>query len=191
METVADRREKDPAPIGSIVLFALGLGFISLSLSFLPVIGILIGGAFMAAALYPWLPFFRQRKVKIEISAVSDNHLESIRLPVAILSATSERDGFDFDPGQVDPTSARFGPLKAAPSEDMSDPMIYRRNLVDVNNDGVPDLILYFDGDTAGVGAGTKEVCLWAKMRGGERIIGCNEVNYGYESGLNEMVEYK
>lgn len=191
MDSKTSRREKGSALIRSVILLVVGLGFIPLGMSFLPVIGILIGAVLMMAAIYPWVPIARKQRVKVLISTVSDNYLESMRLCAAILSATGERDGFDFDPGQVDPASVRFGPLRAPPSEDMSDPEVYRRSLVDLNNDGVPDLLLYFHGDTAGITADDRNACLQAKMRNGERIFGCGRVEYDYEGGLNEMVEYK
>ncbi|MFZ2445041.1 MAG: hypothetical protein WAW37_01665 [Syntrophobacteraceae bacterium] len=191
MNIKTGRLENGSTLIRSVVLVVLGLVCIPLGFSFFPVVGIAAGTALVGAGIYPWLRSVRQRKVNVLIGAVSDNNLDSMRLPVAILSASKERDGFDFDPRQVDPASAVFGPLKAEPSEDMTDPRIYERNLVDLNDDGVPDLIFYFDGDTAGIGARDKEACLWAKTRDGERIYGCNRVEYGLESGLNEMIAYK
>ena len=88
--------------------------------------------------------FLHRNRVNVFIGSVSDNYLEDRRLPVAILSATKERDGFDFDPGRVDPSSVRVGPGKSRPVDDMSDPEIYTRSLVDLNDDGIPDLVLYF-----------------------------------------------
>ncbi len=185
------RLNQGSALLRSVFLLVLGLGFIPLGLNFLPGIGIFIGAALIGIALFPWLKFPHRREVNVLIGSVSDNNLQSRVLPVAILSASRERDGFDFDPRQVNPASAVFGPLRAHPVEDMTDSQVYRRNLVDLNGDGVPDLLLYFSGDTAGISDDDGKVCLRARAWDGQRVQGCNKVDRGYESGLNELVEYR
>jgi hypothetical protein len=190
MEMYERRVKSGSVLIRSIVLFVLGLACIPLGLSFLPVFGILVGAGLIVLALYPWLNFLHSKNVNVMVGAVTDNNLGPMLMPVAILSASKERDGFDFDPSEVDPKSARFGPSGARPVEDMSNPEVYQRNLVDVNGDGIPDLLLYFEADTAGVTPCDKEACLSAKTRNGEKISGCNRVDHGYESGLNERLEY-
>ena len=87
------------------------------------------------------------------------------------MSATKERDGFDFDPGLVDPTSVRVGPGKTGPVDDMSDPMIYERSLRDINEDGIADLILYFSADSAGINEKVEEV--WCSRKDQGRGKGC------------------
>ena len=57
----------------------------------------------------------------------------------------------------------------------MTDPEIYTRSLRDINDDGIPDLILYFSGDSAGINEKAEEVCVRAKTRDGERVFGCGD----------------
>ncbi len=123
-------------------------------------------------------------------SQYSFSLLEGRTMPVAILSATKERDGFDFDPGQVDPYSVRIGPGNVGPVDDMTDPEIYARSMRDINEDGIPDLIVYFSGDSAGINEKVEEVCVRAKTRDGERVFGCGELEAGYESVLMRKLEY-
>lgn len=188
MEKRLHRSERGWALVQSLFLFTLGLACIALGLSFVPVVGILAGAALMSVALYPWMGFFRPRRVSIIVGGVSDNYLGSRWFAVAILSARQDRDGFDFDPRWIDPGSVRFGPHKSRPMENMSDPAIYNRNLVDINGDGTPDLILYFSGDESGVTSREKEACVRARTRGGGRIIGCGEVSAEFDMGSAEPV---
>jgi hypothetical protein len=183
-------KEKGRVLIQSVLLCAVGLLFIALGLSFLPIIGIAVGAAFLWFGLYPWVKFLHRRRANVLIGSVSDNYLQDRRLPVVILSATKERDGFDFDPALVDPLSVRLGPGKTGPVDDMSNPEIYARSLRDINDDGIPDLILYFSADSAGIDEKVEEVCVRAKMKGGERVVGCSAIEYGYESELMKKLEY-
>ena len=68
---------------------------------------------------------------------------------------------------------------EVGPVDDMSDPEIYARSLRDINDDGIPDLILYFSGDAAGINEKVEEVCVRAKTRDGERVFGCNRLSPG------------
>jgi hypothetical protein len=72
----------------------------------------------------------------------------------------------------------------------MSNEEIYARSLKDLNDDGIPDLILYFSGDSAGINEKVEEVCVRARTRDGERVFGCNSIEFGYESGLMRQLEY-
>jgi len=164
--------------------------FIALGLSFLPVIGIVMGAGFLWFGLSPWMNVLRRNNVKVLVGSRSDNNLLERRIPVAILSATKERDGFDFDPGRVDPRSVRIGPGKVGPVDDVADPEIYALSLKDINDDGIPDLILYFSGDSAGINEKVEEVCVRAKTRDGERVLGCTDMETGYESVLMRKLEY-
>jgi hypothetical protein len=184
------KKEQGKVLIQSVLLCAVGLLFIALGLSFLPIVGIAVGAAFLWFGLYPWIKVLHRHRANVLIGSVSDNYLQDRRIPVAILSATKERDGFDFNPGLVDPSSVRIGPGKIGPVDDMSDPMIYERSLRDINKDGIPDLILYFSADSAGINEKVEEVCVRAKMKGGGRVVGCNTIDLGYESELMKSLEY-
>ena len=184
------KEEQGRAVIRSVVLCTIGLLFIALGLSFLPIIGIVVGTVFLWFGLFPWVKIIPRKNVKVLVGSVTDNYLEGRRIPVAILSATKERDGFDFDPGRVDPGSVTIRPGNIGPVDDMTDPEVYARSLKDLNDDGIPDLILYFSGDSAGIDGKVKEVCVRAKTRDGERIIGCGEIEAGYESVLMRKLEY-
>ncbi len=188
MENVKEEQSKDL--VRSVLLSAIGLLFIVLGMSFLPVIGLVLGVGFLWFGLSPWIHIAYQHKVKVMIGSVSDNYLESRRIPVAILSATRERDGFDFDPREVDPSSVRIGPGKVGPIDDTSDPVVYERSLRDLNDDGVPDLILYFSADSAGLNEKVEEVCVRARTWEGGRVIGCNAIDFGYDTELMEKLEY-
>ena len=72
----------------------------------------------------------------------------------------------------------------------MTDPEIYASSLRDINDDGIPDLILYFSGDSDGINEKVDEVCVRAKMRDGERVFGCSELEAGYESMLVRKLVY-
>ena len=174
----------------SVLLCTAGLLFIALGLSFLPIIGIAVGLGFLWFGLYPWMKILHRNNVKVLVGSVSDNYLEGRTIPVVILSATKERDGFDFDPGRVDPCSVRIGPGNVGPVDDMTDPEIYARSLRDLNDDGIPDLILYFSGDAARIDEKVEDVCVRAKTRDGERVFGCGELEVGYESVLMRKLEY-
>ncbi len=184
------KEERGWVLVRSVLLCAVGLLFIAFGFSFLPIIGIAAGAGFLWFGLYPWIKVLHRNKVNVLIGSVSDNNLEDRRIPVVILSATKERDGFDFDPGMVDPVSVRVGPGKVGSIDDMSDEIIYARSLKDLNGDGIPDLILYFSGDAAGIDEKVEEVCVRAKTRDGERVFGCNSIEFGYESGLMQQLEY-
>ncbi len=196
MEIKTRRSEKDSTLIRSAVLLSIGILLVPVVISLLPMFGLaaIVGAVivlFMVFAIYPWIPLMGRQRVNVLISAVTDNYLESMRFSGVILSATKERDGFDFDPASIDPESIWLGPDKTSPIDDLSDPKVYERSLVDINKDGVPDLVLYFDGDSAGVTANDKEVCIWAVTRNRRAVFGCNKVDYDYESGLNELLEYR
>jgi len=83
-----------------------------------------------------------------------------------------------------------MGPGKIGPVDDMSDPEIYERSLRDINDDGIPDLILYFSADSAGIDEKVEEVCVRARTKDGERVLGCGAIEFGYESELMKKLEY-
>jgi hypothetical protein len=44
-----------------------------------------------------------------------------------------------------------MGPGNVRPGDDMVDREIYACSLRDINDDGIPELILYFSGDSDGI----------------------------------------
>jgi hypothetical protein len=176
--------------IRSVLFVAIGLFFIALGVSWLPIVGIVVGAALVWFGLLPWIGVLRRRNVKVLLGSVSDNYLKDRRIAVVILSATKERDGFDFDPRRVDPSSVRIGHSMAGPVDDMSDPVIYARSLRDLNDDGIDDLIVYFSGDSAEIRERVEEVCVRAKTLDGEKVIGCSRLQPGVDSPLMQKLEY-
>lgn len=184
------KKELGEALIRSVALCVVGLFFIDLGLSLLPIIGIFLGAGFLWFGLYPWMNFLHLQNVKVLVGSVGDNYLEGKRIVVAILSAARERDGFDFDPALVDPRSVRVGAGETGPIDDMADPATYARSLRDINDDCVPDLILYFSADSSGIDEKVERVCVRAKMRDGRRVVGCNAIESWHESVLMRKLEY-
>ncbi len=184
------KEEQGRTLIRSVLLSTIGLLFIALGLSFLPIIGIAVGAGFLWFGLFPWIKVLHSRYVNVLVASVSDNYLEGRRISAVILSATKERDGFDFDPLQIDPSSVRIGSGRVGPVDDMSDPEKYALSLRDINDDGIPDLVLYFSGDSAGINEKVEEVCVRAKTRDGERVLGCSRMEAGSESELMQKLEY-
>jgi len=184
------KKEQWKVLIRTVLLWTMGVFFIACGLSILPIFGIAAGAGLLWFGIYPRMKIFRRNDVNVLIGSVSDNYLEGRTIPVAILSATKERDGFDFDPGRVDPSSVRIVPGRVGPVDDITDPKIYARSVKDINDDGIPDLIVYFSGDSTGIHGKVGEVCVRAKTRDGERVFGCGELETGYESLLMRKLEY-
>ncbi len=184
------KKEQEGVLMRIILLWAVGVLFIESGLSIFFIVGIAAGSGLLWFGLYPGSKIFHRNDVNVLVGSVSDNYLEGRTIPVAILSATKERDGFDFDPGRVDPCSVRIRPGNVGPVDDMSDPEIYARSVRDINEDGIPDLIVYFSGDSAGINEKVEEVCVRAKTRDGERVFGCGVLQAGYESVLMRKLEY-
>ena len=184
------KEERGWVLIRGVLFSAIGLLFIALGLSFLPLIGVAVGTALIWFGLFPWIKVLHLNRVKVLVGSVSDNHLKDRRIAAVILSATEERDGFYFDPRRVDPSSVRIGPGNTGPVDDMNDPVIYARSLRDINDDGVADLIVYFSGDSAEINERVEEVCVRAKTLDGERLLGCAEMKYGWQSVATPKLEY-
>ncbi len=185
------KKQLGEAVIESVAFCVLGLFFIDLGLSLLPIVGMLLGAAFLWLGLYPWMNFLHRRNVNVLVGSVTDNYLQGKRIVVAILSAVKGRDGFDFDPAQIDPRSVRIGAQSMGPIDDVGDPQTYARSLKDINDDGVPDLIMYFSADSAQIDEKIGKVCVRAKSRDGERVVGCNAIDFGQESHLLRELEYR
>jgi hypothetical protein len=83
-------------------------------------------------------------------------------VPVAILSSPS------FDATQVDPTSVRFGPNGAAPTD--------LGHVEDVNKDGLPDLVFQFPTLATGIVCGDTFEVLTGKILSGAPIRGSDTI---------------
>ena len=68
--------------IQSVLLCAVGLLFIALGLSFLSIVGIAVGAAFLWFGPNPWVKVLHRRKANVLIGSVSDNYLQDRRIPV-------------------------------------------------------------------------------------------------------------
>lgn len=76
--------------------------------------------------------------------------------PVAILSSST------FDATKVDPSSVTFGPAGAS---------AVHYGTLDVNGDGIPDLMLQFNTQATGIHCGDTSATLTGKTFGGQAII--------------------
>ncbi len=81
---------------------------------------------------------------------------------MAILSSPS------FDATRVDPTTVRFGPAGAAPTD--------AGHTDDVNKDGLPDLVFQFPTPATGIVCGDTFEVLTGKIVGGTPIRGSDSV---------------
>ena len=105
-------------------------------------------------------------EVDIDIKPGSDPNSINVNkkkgvTPVAILTTSG------FDAATVDPDTVRFGPDQAGPAH---------WPLEDVDEDGDPDMILYFKTQDTGIEVGTEEACLIGLPNDGTCILGCDSV---------------
>jgi hypothetical protein len=82
-------------------------------------------------------------------------------IPVAIISSST------FDATMMDPASVRFGPGEARSTSS---------RLEEVNGDGLPDLIMHFRTQQAGIQPGDTQACLTGQTRSGTPIQGCDTI---------------
>jgi hypothetical protein len=80
---------------------------------------------------------------------------------VAVLSRTK------FDPLQVDPRSARFGPKRAKTND---------YDVSDLNNDGVADLLLHFDVRRSGLTCNDRSAGITASTYDGMIVEGSDNI---------------
>ena len=174
--------------LASVFLLAAGLAFIPFGMTVLPVIGVASGIGLMLAAIYPWVATRHAKSIKVKLESVADGCLNP-RLIVATLhgSSAAKGDEVDFNPVDVEPKSLRLGPQKARPVEDMNDPAIFGRNLSGADRDGVPDLLVVFQGDEAGISLAAQQACIHARTKNGEYVLGCDSIHSVVKS--NHLVE--
>lgn len=160
------------------MLFMAGLFFL-LGFSLFPVVGqvIAIPLAFMAAV--PWLKEREENRISIRIGSESGARAmgEGV-IPVAVLTTSrAGGDPTDFDVRMIDTRTVRFGPKRAAPADDMTDPDILAERLVDVDGDGDQDLVFYFSREASGITQSTKDACLFGETVRGEAFQTCAELH--------------
>jgi hypothetical protein len=89
-------------------------------------------------------------------------------VPVAILGAE------DFDVRGVDPRSLRFGPGEASPGRRLRRPAVLKR---DLNRDGFPDLLAWFNTQETGIAYGETRACLHGERNDGTPFEGCDAID--------------
>jgi len=107
--------------------------------------------------------------VEIDIKPGSDpnsiNPTHRGVIPVAILGTDT------FDVADVDVTTLAFGPDGAAPAHKVGG------HLVDVNDDGLTDLVTHYRTQETGIAFGDTDACLTGATLGGTQIDGCDDIN--------------
>jgi len=162
----------------------LALGFFVLGVTWLPVIGIFAGFAFLAMAYYILRQQPAVRNIEVIIGAKAGTYLSPMAtslsgiIPVAILSTSrAAGDPVDFDARTVIGSTVRFGPNEVEPVENMADPIVVAQHQLDVDGDGDVDLVLDFPIDGAGITAKDESVCITGTTTSGEVFRGCGPLH--------------
>ncbi|MFP5212514.1 MAG: hypothetical protein ACLGPL_03970 [Acidobacteriota bacterium] len=159
----------------SLGFFAVGIPFLVLGVTWLPVIGLFMGGVFVWLAVMPWTSMPFRRTVNIMIGSAPGRSVYSNSIvPVAILSTSRARgEAKDFDASTVDAGSIRLGPNGLRPIDNMSDPGVISQHLRDVDGDGDRDFLLYFHLSNTDGSDFREQLCLTGETVNGEIIKGC------------------
>lgn len=182
METDVNTTRKRENLVIRTALLVAAFPFFLLGITWLPVVGLLIGFALAAIALSPWHegPLCAIKVViggaKAPGTDVYDGK-ESGLVPVAILTTSKAKgDGIDFDAIKVDVDSVRLGPKALRPVHNPSAPAGAGPIKEDVDGDGATDLIFYFSADDIGLSEQGQPVCITGETTTGEAFRGCSEL---------------
>ncbi len=135
------------------------------------------GGLFasgVVSVVYARVPGTEPLPVNVDVRSFRNRNLivAKPRIPIPVVLLGSET----LDVRAVDVATLAFGPDSAAPIFDLTNRLIYRFSLFDVNHDGFDDLFsVYFYEDT-GLPLGESEACLDGEIDG-RAFEGCNTVN--------------
>jgi hypothetical protein len=77
-----------------------------------------------------------------------------------------------LDVTTLDPTTLRLGPNEAVPDPDLSNPAA----ILDVNADGIPDLVVSFRQQDTGLSAGAPQACFIGSMSG-QTFLACDAIS--------------
>jgi len=91
-------------------------------------------------------------------------------IPVAILGSAT------FDVTSIEVSSLKFGPGKANPVHDLTDPLVYAEHLQDVNLDGFVDLVSHYKTKETGIPPVATTAILLGNLSDGTSIEGIDSV---------------
>jgi len=91
-------------------------------------------------------------------------------IPVAILGSAA------FDVTSVEVSSLEFGPDKAKPFHDLTDPLVFAEHLQDVNQDGLVDLVSHYKIKETGIPCNADTATLFGNLDDGTSIYGIDSV---------------
>lgn len=91
-------------------------------------------------------------------------------IPVAILGSAT------FDVTSVEVSSLKFGPGKANPVHNLTDPHVYEEHLQDVNQDGFVDLVSHYKTKKTGIPSTATMAILLGNLSDGTSIEGIDSV---------------
>ena len=115
-------------------------------------------------------------EIAIDIDIKPGSDLNAINLsnkgviPVAILGSAT------FDITNVEVSSLKFGPGKAKPVHDLTNPLVYAEHLQDVNLDGFFDLVSHFMTKETGIHSVATTAILLGNLSDGTPIYGIDSV---------------